>query len=384
MLKIVIAPDKFKGSLSAPEAARAIGRGVRRAAPSIEVDEAPMADGGEGTVDALIAATGGSERFAEVSGPMGEPIQARYGRLGDGETAVLEMASASGLVLVPRELRDPRVSSTRGTGELLLQAIESGAKRVILGIGGSATNDGGAGLATALGYRLLDRDGLDLPPGGAALARLDRIDSSGRDRRLDGVIVEIACDVDNPLCGPSGASAIYGPQKGATPAMVVDLDDALARFAEVVRRDLGVDVADLAGAGAAGGLGAGLVAFAAGRLARGAGLVIDAVNLEHRLSGAMLCFTGEGSIDASSVHGKTAVAVARLARTWECPTFALVGSVGAGAELTLDQGITAIFPIGQGPATFDQAIGRTAEDLERTAEHVTRAFLAGRDRHGWS
>ncbi|MDX2035668.1 MAG: glycerate kinase [Isosphaeraceae bacterium] len=378
-MKVVIAPDKFKGALSAPDVARAMARGVRRASSRAVIDEVPMADGGEGTVDALIAATGGRERFTDVAGPLGDPVRARWGILGDGSTAVLEMAAASGLVLVPAQQRDPRRASTRGTGELLLAALDAGVSRVILGIGGSATNDGGAGLAQALGYRLLDANGDELPPGGAALARLDRIDAERVDPRVREVVVEVACDVDNPLCGPRGASAIYGPQKGANPEMVLELDAALARFASVAARDLGRDVADLPGAGAAGGLGAGLVAFAGGRLSRGAGLVIDAVGLERRLAGAAVCFTGEGAIDGSSLFGKTAIAVARLARTWDCAVVALVGSIGPGAEAALDEGVTAVLPIAPGPSSLEDAITRTAADLERAAEQAMRLFVAGSD-----
>ncbi|HEV3163478.1 MAG TPA: glycerate kinase, partial [Isosphaeraceae bacterium] len=223
-MKILIAPDKFKGSLSAADVAEAMARGVAKAVPQAQVDRVPMADGGEGTVEALVAATGGRFLEEQVTGPLGEPVRARYGMLGDGQTAVVEMAAASGLVLVPTERRDPLRATTRGTGELILAAIVSGARKIIVGIGGSATNDGGAGLAQALGYRLLDGDGRDLEPGGGALDRLARIDTSGRDRRLDGVEVAVACDVDNPLFGPKGASTVYGPQKGATPAMVATLD----------------------------------------------------------------------------------------------------------------------------------------------------------------
>lgn len=377
-MRIVVAPDKFKGSLSAPEAAEAIARGVARAAPDAAIDCVPMADGGEGTVEALVRATGG--RFLErtVTGPMGTPLRARFGMLGDGRTAVIEMAAASGLVLVPREGRDPRRATTKGTGELLLAAIDAGASRVILGIGGSATNDGGAGLAQTLGYALLDRDGIDLEPGGGPLRRLDRIETAGRDPRLRGVEIAVACDVDNPLCGPRGASAIFGPQKGATPEMVAELDAALVHFAAIMERDLGVAVADLPGAGAAGGLGAGLVAFAGGRLEPGVELVIRAVGLADRLAGASLCLTGEGALDASSAGGKTAVGVARLARSLNCPTFALAGTIGPGADAVLAEGIDAYFSICTGPIHLDEAVARAFGLLDLSAEQVVRAFLAAR------
>jgi glycerate kinase len=278
-MKVVVAPDKFKGSLTAAEAAGALARGVRSAAPSAIVDEVPMADGGEGTADALVAATGGALRSVRVTGPLGVPVEASYGMLGDGHTAVMEMASASGLALVPTDRRDPGRTTTRGTGELLLAAVEAGARRVILGIGGSATNDGGAGFAQALGFELLDANGREIGPGGRSLADLASIRPPSRENRLEGVTVEVACDVDNPLCGPRGASAVYGPQKGADPALIAVLDRNLDRFATIVERDLGVSVRDLPGAGAAGGLGAGLVAFARGRLEPGVSLVIRTFGL---------------------------------------------------------------------------------------------------------
>ncbi|MBV8607160.1 MAG: glycerate kinase [Singulisphaera sp.] len=377
-MRVVVAPDKFKGSLSAPEAARAMARGVAAAVPAAAIDVVPMADGGEGTVEALVAATSGTSREAVVAGPLGEPVRARFGMLGDGHTAVLEMAAASGLALVPRDRRDPSRTSTRGTGELLLAAVEAGARRVVVGIGGSATNDGGAGLGQALGYRLLDAEGREIGPGGGALDRLAAIDASGRDPRLEGVEVAVACDVDNPLCGPRGASAVYGPQKGADPAMVAALDRNLDHLARVLERDLGVSVRDLPGAGAAGGLGAGLVAFASGRLEPGIALVIRAVGLADRLRDADLCLTGEGALDASSAFGKTPIGVARLARSLGCPTIALAGTVGEGAAAVLEQGIDAFFSICPGPITLDDALARGATLLEHASAQATRAFLAGR------
>ena len=376
-MKVVVAPDKFKGSLSAPDAARAMARGVAAACPEASLVLVPMADGGEGTVEALVAATGGTFREANVTGPLGEPVVARFGLLGDGTTAVLEMATASGLVLVPRERRDPLRATTRGTGDLLRAALDLGVTSIILGIGGSATNDGGAGLAQALGARLLDEDGQELSPGGAALARLDRIDAFGLDPRLARTSIRVACDVANLLCGPTGASAVYGPQKGATPEDVARLDATLAHYARIIARDLGRDVAGLPGAGAAGGLGAGLVAFAGGMLTPGIDLVIGAVGLRDRLRGADLCLTGEGSIDASSAFGKTAVGVARLARELGVPCLALAGMIGDGAGAVLTEGIAAYASIAPGPGPFDRAIAETAPRLERATEQFVRAYLAG-------
>lgn len=377
-LRVVIAPDKFRGSLSASEAAAAMARGVLLADPSAEVEPIPMADGGEGTIDALVAATGGEYREVEVTGPLGTPVHARYGWLGDGQTAVIEMARASGLALVPERDRDPSKTTTRGTGELLLHAVEGGARRLILGIGGSATNDGGAGLARAIGYRLLDRLGQEIGPGGGPLENLDRIVPDEVDPRLKGFAVEVACDVDNPLCGPRGASAVYGPQKGASPAMIERLDRNLGHLADLIQRDLGKEVRNLPGAGAAGGLGAGLVAFASGRLVPGIDLVIRTVGLADRLEAADLCLTGEGSIDASSAFGKTAVGVARLARGLGCPTIAMGGRLGPGADDVIAEGVSALFSICQGPATLEEAIAHASEWLERASRQAVAAFLAGR------
>jgi glycerate 2-kinase len=376
-MRVVIAPDKFKGSLSASAAAEAMARGVRRAAPGATIDQVPMADGGEGTVAALVAATGGTVCEATVRGPMGEPLVARYGLLGDGQTAAIEMATASGLVLVPSERRDPTVATTWGTGELLLAAIAAGARRLIVGIGGSATNDGGAGLGQALGFRLLDEEGRELGPGGGALGRLARVDSTNRRTELDGIEVAVACDVTNPLCGPTGASAVYGPQKGATPEMIRALDANLEHFARIVERDLGVSMRDVPGSGAAGGLGGGLIAFAGGRLGPGIDLVIEAVHLRARLEGADLCLTGEGGLDDQSAFGKTAVGVGRLARALGCPAIAMAGSIGNGAEATLDHGLDAYFSICPGPIPLEQAMTRAADLLEAATEQAVRAFRAG-------
>jgi glycerate kinase len=377
-VKVVIAPDKFRGSLTAAEAAIAIAEGVRRAHPSAQIVSVPMADGGEGTVEALVAATGGTCGEAIVSGPLGDPVSARFGLLGDGVSAVLEMATASGLALIPGDRRDPMRASTRGTGELLLSAIDAGASRILIGIGGSATNDGGAGFAQALGYRLLDRDGLDLPPGGGSLDRIDHIDPSGHDGRLEGVSISAACDVNNPLCGPSGASAVFGPQKGASAEDVIRLDRNLANFARVISRDLKRDVKDVAGAGAAGGLGAGLIAFAEATLQPGIELVANAVDLEGKLRGADLLLTGEGAIDGSSVGGKTAVGVGRIAQRLGVPAIALAGTISADSRGVLDCGLVAYASLCCRPMTLDQAIADARSLLTDAAEQVVRIFLAGR------
>ena len=376
-MRVVIAPDKFRGSLTAPEAAQAIARGVRRAVPDAEISLVPLADGGEGIVETLLAATNGISCDAEVTGPLGQPVQARFGVLGDGETAVLAMASASGLNLVVADRRDPVRASTRGTGELMLTAIALPIRRLILGIGGSATNDGGAGMAQALGYRLLDRDGRELGPGGSSLADLDRIDALNVNPALDRIKIEVACDVANPLCGPNGASHVYGPQKGATPEQVRRLDANLEHLAIIIKRDLGVDVLSLIGGGAAGGLGAGLVAFAGATLRSGIDLVIDAVGLRDQLAGADLCLTGEGAFDESTLAGKTVAGVAAAALAAGVPCFALAGSVYAGSGLIHQAGVTATFAICPGPVPLDRALAEADAFLAATAEQATRAFRAG-------
>jgi len=340
-----------------------------------------MADGGEGTTQALVAATGGSIREAQVAGPLGEPVVACFGLLGDGQTAVIEMAAASGLVLVPAGRRNPLITTTRGTGELLLAAIAAGARRVVVGIGGSATNDGGAGLGQSLGFRLLDQAGRDLEVGGGNLGHLARIDPARRCRELDGVEIAVACDVSNPLCGVDGASVIYGPQKGATPEMVEALDRNLAHFAAIVERDLGVAIRHQPGSGAAGGLGGGLVAFASGKLEPGIKLIIDAVNLAERLKKRRPVLDRRRAIDAQSAFGKTAVGVARLAHSLGCPVLALGGSIGPGAEAVLEHGIGAyFFSICPGPISLDQAIEQAGTLLERATEQAVRGYLVGGQR----
>ncbi len=378
-MKIAIAPDSFKECLTADEVAGAIEEGVRRALPDCVTVCVPMADGGEGTVDALIAATNG--RIVELTGtgPMGTPVATRYGLLGDGESAVIEMAAVSGLPLVRTEERDPRIATTYGTGELLCDALNRGASRIIIGLGGSATNDGGAGAAQALGVSLRDAAGRELPWGGAALARLATIDLSRRHPRLNQCVLEAACDVDNPLCGPTGASRVYGPQKGAGPTVVEELDAALRHFGDVIEEQLGVPVLDVPGAGAAGGLGAGLVAFAGGVLRPGVDIVADACKLTSRIAGAELVITGEGRIDAQTPHGKTPAGVAKAARQLGIPVVAIAGSLGPGYDAVHDCGIREVISIQSGTMSLAEAMARAPELLAAAAERVARAWAdAGR------
>ncbi|MEW8977069.1 MAG: glycerate kinase [Symbiobacterium sp.] len=376
-MKIVIAPDSYKGSLTAAQVAEAMAAGVLRVLPDAELALVPMADGGEGTVQALVDATGGRLITTAVRGPLGEPVQATFGILGDGRTAVIEMAQASGLPLVPRERRNPLITTTYGTGELIRRALDEGAARLIIGIGGSATNDGGAGMAQALGVRLLDAAGQDLGPGGAELARLDRIDTSGLDPRLSAVEITVACDVDNPLTGPRGASAVFGPQKGATPEMVAQLDAALRRWAEVIRRDLGRDVENVPGAGAAGGLGAGLMALLNARLRRGVEIVVEATGLERHLTDADLCLTGEGNTDFQTAHGKTPMGVAQAARRHGVPVICISGGLGRDHRRIYDVGIDAALPIVPGPVDLDAAMASGAAYVADATERALRLVAVG-------
>src|SRR5213594_1013702 len=366
--RVIVAPQSFKGSADAVAVASAIARGVRRARPDARIEEMPLADGGEGTVRALVTATKGGLRRSRVHDPLGREIDAEWGVLGDGTTAVVEMAAASGLPLLEPSERDPRVTSTRGTGELILAAAASGAHRIVIGIGGSATNDGGAGMARAFGYRFLDREGNELPEGGAALIRLGRTDGQ-TDPRLVRPSIEVACDVRNPLLGPEGASAVYGPQKGATPEVVRELDAALARYADVVEAFVGRPIRDVPGAGAAGGLGAGLLAFLDARLVSGADLVLRAVRFAERLRGADLVITGEGRIDRQSAYGKLTGAVTAAARAAGVPVVAVVGGVGAGHE---SAGLGDIAVASEG-VSLEEAMARPLPLVERAAERLVRA-----------
>ena len=375
-MRIVIAPDSFKESASALAVAEAVTAGWRRVFPDAECVRVPMADGGEGTVEALVAATGGRRIEVEATGPLGEPVRAGYGILGDGRTAVIEMAAASGFSLVPAHARDPRITTTRGTGDLMRDALDRGVTKIIVGIGGSSTNDGGTGMAQALGFSLKDAAGKELPPGGAALARLASIDATNKHPALDRCEIRVACDVNNPLCGPTGASLVYGPQKGASEAIALELDAALRRFGEIVEKQLGGAVLELPGAGAAGGLGAGLVAFAKARLGLGVELVAEACDLEKHMAGADLVITGEGRLDGQTAHGNTPIGVARIAKRLGIPVIALAGTLGPGWESLYGLGIDAMFAICPGPIALNDSMARAEELLSDTAEAIARVWLA--------
>ena len=377
-MKIIVAPQGFKATLSGLEAARAIARGVSAALPDAETVLAPVADGGDGTLNALVDGTGGQVFTSTVTGPLGQPVEAQWGVMGDERTAVIEMALASGIALVPQRRRNPRVTTTAGTGEILREALDRGYNRIIVGLGGSATNDGGAGLAAALGARFLDAAGNTLPPGGSALARLDRVETGALHPDLRDASIIAATDVTNPLCGPEGASAIFGPQKGASPEMVQELDAALANYARVVTRDLGRDVSEQPGAGAAGGLGAGLMAFAGATLQSGIDMVCDVLDFDTLLEGADLVITGEGRADHSTIFNKAPVGVARHAHAHGVPTVLLAGGLGPGYEELYDHSLAAVVCISDRPMSFDVSLSRTAELLESAAERTMRLLLTGR------
>lgn len=374
-MKVVIAPDSFKESLSAQAVAAAIAAGWASVYPDADIGLYPMADGGEGTVEAVLAATGGERREATVQGPLGDPVSAHWGWLGDGQ-AVIEMASASGLHHVPKEQRDALKASSFGTGELIRAALDAGATRIILGLGGSATNDAGVGLLQALGARFLDSDDQPIAPGGAALRRLQRIDLDRLDPRLNRVEFMIAADVDNPLCGPRGASHVFGPQKGANPAQVEQLDNALGHFADLLARAIGMDVRNEPGVGAAGGLGFAALAVLQARFRPGIALVAELSGLAHAVKDADLVITGEGRLDGQSLHGKTPVGVARIAQAAGVPVIALAGSLGEGYQRLYEAGIDAAFSLTPGPMVLEDAMTDAAAQLQARAGDIARLWRA--------
>jgi len=370
----VLAPDSFKESMTAKEVCEAMELGIKRAIPDATCIHVPMADGGEGTVQSLVDATGGTFIEKEVTGPLGTPVKAVYGILGDGKTAVIEMAQASGIQYVTKETKNPLITTTFGTGELIRDCMDKGITDIILGIGGSATNDGGSGMAAALGYQFLDQDGNRLPQGGGALGKLATIDTSRVHPKLKDVKIIVASDVTNPLCGKKGASRVFGPQKGATPEMVEILDENLRHYAEVIKTQLGKDVLDVPGAGAAGGLGAGLLAFTNSTMKKGIEIVIEYTNLKEKLQKADYCFTGEGGIDFQTKFGKTPYGVAKLAKRVnpEMKVIALAGHIGKDVEVLYEEGFDAIFGIVPGAAELETLLKQGRENVTRTAESVAR------------
>ena len=376
-MKIVIAPDSFKESLTALEVAEAIEAGLKKVLPDAEYVKVPMADGGEGTVQSLVDATEGRLISAEVRAPLGNKVRAEFGLSGDGRTAIIEMAAASGLHLVPPEARNPLRTTSYGTGELILAALAEGVEKIIVGIGGSATNDGGAGMLQALGALLLDANKQPIGAGGGCLQDLAAIDLSGLDKRLADVEIVVACDVDNPLCGEKGASAVFGPQKGATAEMVQALDSGLQHFAALAARDLGLDIQSPAGAGAAGGMGGGVLLLPDARLQAGVKIVMEAVGLAEKVQDADLVITGEGRMDAQSVHGKTPIGVAHTAKAFGKPVIAIVGCLREDYEVVYAQGIDAVFPIIRQLGSLEEILQHGRDNLVSAAQNVARIYQMG-------
>ncbi|GKX60516.1 glycerate kinase [Leminorella grimontii] len=377
-MKIVIAPDSYKESLSALDVARQIEAGFREIFPDAQYVKLPVADGGEGTVDAMVAATSGTILTVDVTDPLGEQGEAFLGLSGDERYAIIEMAAASGLERVPVSRRNPMVTTSYGTGELIAKALDRGVTHCIIGIGGSATNDGGAGMVQALGAKLLDKEGKEIGFGGAELARLDRIDVSGMDKRIKSCRFEVACDVTNPLTGPQGASAIFGPQKGATQEMIATLDANLLHYAQAIKRDLGQDVNDVPGSGAAGGMGAALLAFLGAELRPGIEIVTEAVGLADAVKDADLVITGEGRIDSQTVNGKVPIGVARVSKRYGKPVIAIAGSLSSDVEVVYQHGLDAVFSVLYKITSLDDALKQAADNVKMTARNVAMAYRLGR------
>ncbi|MCS5649307.1 MAG: glycerate kinase [Dehalococcoidia bacterium] len=378
-MKILVAPQEFKGSISALSAAEAAKIGILRAFPQAEVVLCPVADGGDGTLETLVEVSGGEVKTCSVQNPIGETIQAQWGAMGDGVTAVIEMARTSGLALLSLGERDPLNASTYGLGQAISEALDEGFRRFIVGIGGSATNDAGAGMAQALGANLLDDQGNTINFGGAALSNLQTVDISNMDSRIKDSKFLVACDVSNPLTGEEGASAVYGPQKGATPEMVRSLDDALSNFATVVKKDLKKDVSEISGAGAAGGLGAGMMAFMGAELKAGVDIVLETVNLRDKLASVDLVITGEGGLDFQTVYNKAPIGVARIASEHNIPTIAIAGLLGSNFKVVHEHGIRAATSIVDGPITLEEASERAFELISDSVEESLRFISVGMD-----
>ena len=373
-MKIVIAPDSYKESLTALEVAERIQVGFQKVFPKATYHLMPMADGGEGTVAVIVEATKGRYVQKEVTAPLGDKTIASYGITGDGKSAIIEMAEASGLALVPESARNPYITTSFGTGELILDALDQGVQKIILGIGGSATNDGGVGMIQALGGEFLDAEGKALPFGGKALSDLSRIDLTALDPRIHHCEFEIACDVDNPLTGERGASMVFAPQKGATSEMVKVLDYALYHYSTIIREAFNIDVNTIKGSGAAGGMGAASVAFLKGKLRSGVDIVTDAIHLEALVKEADLVITGEGKIDRQTCFGKVPMGVAKLAKKYHKPVIAIAGALGEGYELTHDYGIDAVFSVVNSPMSLEQAYEETSENLAKLSRNIAEIY----------
>lgn len=376
-MRIIVAPDSFKGSVSASGVANAMEKGIKQVFPEADVHKVPIADGGEGTVEALVMATNGRMIYEEVTGPLHDKITSYWGILGDGETAVIEMAAASGLPLVSVDKRDPRVTTSYGTGELIKAAMDKGVRKIIIGIGGSATNDGGVGMAQALGIKFVDINGGELPFGGGQLNRLSHIELADADCRLAETSIVVACDVDNPLCGPRGAAAVYGPQKGATPEMVTLLDDGLRHFAKIAKSTTGKDVAEYPGAGAAGGLGAGLLFFTNAKLRPGVEIILETTGFDQLVKQAQLVITGEGRTDFQTAFGKAPVGVARVAKKYNVPVLCLSGGLGQSHEDVYKRGIDALASVVPRPMLLEECIENATELIEQGAKRICQLVKVG-------
>lgn len=376
-MKIVIAPDSYKESLSALDVACAIEAGFREIYPDADYVKIPVADGGEGTVEAMVAATEGRVIPVKVTGPLGEPVAGFYGVSGDEQCAFIEMAAASGLELLSPAQRNPLKTTSWGTGELIRHALDLGVKRIIIGLGGSATNDGGAGMVQALGAKLLTKDHQQIGQGGAELAVLMRIDISELDSRLANCQIDVACDVTNPLTGEEGASAVFGPQKGATPEMVANLDHALAHYAACIKQDLGIDVLSLEGGGAAGGMGAALFAFCGAKLRPGIDIVTEALHLDALVADANLVITGEGRMDSQTIHGKVPVGVARVAKRYHIPVIGIAGSLTADVGVVHQHGIDAVFSVLYRICSLDDALTHAGENVRMAARNIAAVMRLG-------
>jgi glycerate kinase len=374
-MKIVIAPDSFKGSLTAKEASAAIKKGIEKAGVTGGIVCKPMADGGEGTLACLIDATGGRLMETVVKDPLGKKIQAVFGILGDGRTCVIELAASSGLTLIKEEERNPLITTTYGFGQLIRAGLDAGCRRFILGLGGSATNDGGAGMLQALGFELLDRDGYPVGFGGGELRRIESIKWNRVDSRLKECTFLVACDVANPFVGQNGASFVYGPQKGATPEMVRQLDACLHHFADVIAQVTGTSIHTIPGTGAAGGVSGALLAFLNGSLKSGIEIVMETTGLEQEIKDADLVITGEGRVDFQTAQGKTPCGVAKLAKKYGVPTIVLAGSIGKGFEALYEHGVIAVFSMVNGPMSLERAMEHAEELLEQAAEQMIRLYL---------
>lgn len=370
MKKVILIPDSFKGTMDSASICKIMEQQIKIHYPDVETVSIPVADGGEGSVDAFLTAVGGEKKTLTVTGPFFEPVDSFYGII-NGDTAIIEMAACAGLPLAGEHL-DPAAATTFGVGELILDALKSGCKKIILGLGGSCTNDAGTGMAAALGVQFFDEDDREFVPTGGTLCKVKRINTENINSKIAGILFSAMCDIDNPLYGPTGAAYVFAPQKGADAAMVEELDKGLQHIASVIRNDLKKDVSNLPGSGAAGGLGAGVAAFLNAALQPGIDIVLDTVHFDQLLKGADLVFTGEGKMDTQSLRGKVVIGVARRAKTADVPVIAVVGDIGDNIDAAYDMGVTSVFSINRVAVPFKEAKLRSRSDLALTVDDIIR------------